>query len=312
MDLTKTKIVVTGGAGFIGSNIVRKLLEFGADVVVLDDLSTGRRVNIEPFLDDIVFFEKSITDLDVLRQAFNGVDYVLHQAAIPSVPRSISDPITSHHVNATGALNVFWIAKEMGVKRVVYACSSSAYGTPDIIPVHEGLGYNPLSPYAVQKAMKEMYGKVFSNLYGLETVGLKYFNVFGPNQDPNSKYSAVIPLFITSMLKGQSPTIFGDGSTSRDFTYVDNVVDANIRAIFAENVSGHIINVASGNPKTLNELVATINGAIETSIDPIYSDWRMGDIKHSHADIRKAKELLGFSPFVDFEQGILNTIQYLK
>ncbi len=309
--LSGKKIVVTGGAGFIGSNLVFKLLDLGADVIVVDDLSTGRLSNIESVLDKINFIEGSITNIETLSKAFDGADYVLHQAAIPSVPRSIENPIPSHDVNINGTFNVFSAAKDAGVKRVLYAGSSSTYGNPKTMPVNEDMLLNPLSPYAVQKATVELYAKVFKQLYGLDVVGLKYFNVFGPNQDPSSEYSAVIPRFIKLVARDNRPTIFGDGSTTRDFTYVDNVVHANIQALLTDKIEHDVINVSTGSPTSLNHLVESINSILGKKILPVYEDFRDGDIKHSHAEITKAKESLGYEPIVHFDEGIELTIKHI-
>ncbi|MFA5838575.1 MAG: SDR family oxidoreductase [Candidatus Paceibacterota bacterium] len=312
-DLKGKKIVVTGGAGFIGSNIVEELLDREADVIVIDNLSTGRIENIKPFLDKITFIEKSITDLDMLLEEFKNVDYVLHQAAIPSIPRSIEDPIGTNNANINGTLNVFYAAHKTGVKRVIYACSSSTYGDVEKMPVHENMPLNPISPYAVQKTVKEMYGKLFHRIYGLDTIGLKYFNVFGPKQDPNSKYSAVIPIFIKSILKDERPTINGDGTTTRDFTYVKNVVNANLLACLAPEIGGHVFNVSSGKKVSINELVQKINEILKKDIKPEYIDFRKGDILHSYANISKAQKMLNYSVEVDFDEGLRRVIEhYIK
>ncbi|MEK7182451.1 MAG: SDR family oxidoreductase [Patescibacteria group bacterium] len=309
-NLKGKKIIVTGGAGFIGSNIVEELLNNDAEVIVIDNLSTGRIENIKPFLDKITFIEKSVTDLDMLMETFKDVDYVIHQAAIPSIPRSIEDPIGTNNANINGTLNVFYAAHKNDVKRVIYACSSSTYGNVEVMPVNEDVPLNPISPYAVQKAVKEMYGKLFYKIYRLETVGLKYFNVFGPKQDPNSKYSAVIPIFIKSISKNERPIINGDGSTSRDFTYVKNVVNANLLACLAPEVGGHVFNVSSGKRISLNELVQKINETLGTNIEPEYVDFRKGDILHSYADISKAQKMLNYNVEVDFDEGLKRVIEH--
>lgn len=311
-DLENSKIVVTGGAGFIGSNLVGALVDIAGEVIVIDDLSTGRKENLAEYEEQIRFIEGSITDLDLLQKVFDDVDIIFHQAAIPSVPRSVEHPLKTNEANITGTLNVFVAARDNDVNRVVYACSSSTYGDEVSLPASEDSPLKPLSPYAVQKAAKEMYGKVFFDIYGLETVGLKYFNVFGPKQDPDSPYAAVIPIFVTQMLEGKQPTIFGDGETSRDFTYIDNVVHANIQAAAAKGAGGEVCNVATGNPITLNQLTQDINEILDTDIDPKYEDFRPGDIPHSHADISKAQRVLGYEVQTQFRAGLAKTIQHLK
>ena len=313
LDLRGKKIVVTGGAGFIGSNIVEELLNHNCgEIIVIDDLSSGKIENIMPFSNKISFVKGCITDLDLLTDIFKGADYILHQAAIPSIPRSIQDPHRTNHVNVGGTLNVFLAARENNVKRVIYATSSSTYGNAEKLPVSEDLPLNPLSPYASQKMIGEMYGKIFYEVYGLETVGLKYFNVFGSRQDPHSQYSAVIPIFIKKISKGERPFIYGDGSTSRDFTYVKNVVNANLLACFSPEASGHVINVSAGNRVSLNELVNKINECLGTNVEPEYLDFRKGEVLHSQADITKAKKIIGYDPEISFEEGLIKTIEYYK
>ncbi len=308
-----SKYLVTGGAGFIGSNIVKRLVEEGKDVRVLDNLSTGKAKNLEPFTDKIEFIEGDFTDLEVARKAVNGVDFVMHQGAIPSVPRSIDDPIKTNNANILGTLNMLMASREAGVKRFIYAASSSAYGDSLVMPKIETMASAPKSPYAIQKLVGEMYCQNFYKLFGLQTVCLRYFNVFGPNQDPESVYSAVIPLFIKKMLKGESPVIFGDGTTSRDFTYVDNNVDANLRACESGGDSaGEVINIACGYEISLNDLVEKINKELSTNIKPIYKEERAGDVKHSLADITKAEKLLGYKPLVSFDEGLRKTIEFYK
>jgi nucleoside-diphosphate-sugar epimerase len=308
-----TKYLVTGGAGFIGSNIVKKLLENGESVRVLDNLSTGKIENIKPFLDKIEFINGDFTDLEIAKKAVEGVDYVLHQGAIPSVPRSIDDPIKTNNANILGTLNMLMASKDAGVKRFVYAASSSAYGDSPTMPKEESMNTAPKSPYAIQKLTAELYCQIFYKIYGLETVCLRYFNVFGPNQDPESVYSAVIPIFIKKMLKSEAPMIYGDGKTSRDFTYVDNNVDANLKACAAsKNCAGEVINIACGYEISLNDLVDKINKALGTEIKSIYKEERKGDVKHSLADISKAKKLLGYKPIVNFDEGLGKTIEFYK
>lgn len=306
--------LVTGGAGFIGSNIVLELVKRGETVRVLDNLSTGKRENLASVKGKIEFIEGDITDATVCARACAGVDYVLHQAALPSVPRSIADPLTSNTSNVEGTLQMLLAARDAKVKRFVYAGSSSAYGNQDVAVKTEDLTPMPLSPYAVTKLTGEYYCKVFFEIYGLPTVVLRYFNVFGPHQDPHGAYAAVIPLFIKAMKEGKRPTIFGKGLHSRDFTFVANNVEANIRACSAPAaaVSGQIINIACGSSITLNELVASINKALGTDIKPVYEAERPGDVEHSKADISKARKLLGYKPLVGTEEGIKRTVAWMK
>jgi len=299
--------LVTGGAGFIGSNLVEELLKRGDRVRILDNFSTGKRENILPFRDDIEVFEGDIRSYHVVHEAVRGVDFILHQAALPSVPRSIADPITTHEVNTNGTLNVLNAAKDLGVQRVVFASSSSIYGNNPELPKHEEMMPIPLSPYAVSKLTGEKYMKVFNQLYGLETVSLRYFNVFGPRQDPSSQYSAVIPRFITAMHRGVSPVVYGDGEQSRDFTFVSNVVRANLLACTANDAAGEEMNIACHERTTLNELVAGINIVLGANIKPQYAEPRMGDVKHSYAAIEKARTLIGYSPEVGFTDGLKTT-----
>jgi UDP-glucose 4-epimerase len=304
------KFLVTGGAGFIGSNISEELLKRGYEVRIYDNFATGRRENIADFENDIELFENDIRDYDTLLKAVKGVDVILHQAALPSVPRSIADPVTSNEVNINGTLNVLWAAKEAGVKRVVFASSSSVYGDNPELPKHEGMVPNPLSPYAVTKLTGEKYCQVFSRLYGLEAIALRYFNVFGPKQDPNSQYSAVIPKFIKSIMNDKQPVIYGDGTQSRDFTYVANVIEGNILAATKDIPGGLVMNCACHGQITLNELVQHINTLFEKDIKPIYADPRQGDIKHSFARIKLIKEKLDFEPLISFPTGIKKTIAH--
>ena len=301
-------VVVTGGAGFIGSHLVDGLLARGYTVRVIDNLATGRRENIAHVLDKIEFVEDSILNDDALKRVFTGADYVFHEAAIPSVPKSVKNPIASHEANSTGTLKVLLAARDVGVKRVVYATSSSVYGDTKIFPTPETVPPNPLSPYALQKFTGEKYTTLFYKLYGLETVVLRYFNVFGPRQDPNSEYAAVIPKFIRLLKNGQTPTIFGDGSTSRDFTFVTDVVDANIRAADTRAAAGEVFNCAGGKPTSLNQLVEVLQKLLGTNVKPLYQDFRVGDIKDSYADASKAERILGFKTNVPFEEGLKRTI----
>lgn len=304
--------LVTGGAGFIGSNIVRALLERGETVRVLDNLATGRRENILDVLDRVAFYEADIRQLESIAPAFEGVNYVLHQAAIPSVPRSVQDPVLSTEANVNGTLHVLMAARDAKVKRVVMASSSSIYGANPELPKHEGMRPLPISPYAATKLANEAYCASFYHVYGLETVCLRYFNVFGPRQDPKSQYAAVIPLFASAMLKGQRPKIFGDGEQSRDFTYVANVVEANLRAARAEKGAGEAFNVACGSSVTLNQLVEYLNDIIGCDIRAEYAEERVGDVKHSLADISAATEAFGYVPQVDFRTGLSETVAWYR
>jgi nucleoside-diphosphate-sugar epimerase len=305
--------LVTGGAGFIGSHIVEELLKRGEKVRVIDNLSTGKIENISNFLKKIEFLEADLRDMDMVQKAVRGGDYILHQAAIPSVPRSIIDPISSNSVNVDGTLNLLIAAKEAKVKRVVIASSSSVYGDSQVLPKSEELTPNPISPYAVTKLVEELYGRAFYQIYGLETVSLRYFNVFGPRQDPNSQYAAAIPKFITKMLKGEPPIIFGDGEQSRDFTYVKNVVESNILAAVSVEVGhGEVINIACGERITLNQLIDKINETLGTEIKPIYTKPRPGDVKHSLASIDRAEKLLGYKVEVPFVDGLKKTIDWYR
>ncbi len=306
-----SKYLVTGAAGFIGSNIVEELVSRGEDVRAFDNLSTGRRSNLDHVAGGIEFVEGDLRDPEAVGRAVRGVDYVLHQAALPSVPRSVQDPVASHEANATGTLNLLLAARDAGVKRVVYASSSSVYGNSPTLPKHEAMPTDPLSPYAVNKLAGEQYCKVFALVYGLPTVSIRYFNVFGPRQDPTSQYAAVIPAFITSVLRGERPTIYGDGLQSRDFTYVSNVVEANLLACAREEAIGYAMNVACGRSTTLVELVARINALLGTEIEPVFAPERVGDVKHSLADIRMAEEKLGYRTLVDFDEGLARTIDYM-
>ena len=304
------KYLVTGGAGFIGSNIVAELLKQGQEVVALDNFATGKRENILPYVKNPLFtmIEGDIRSFHIVRSAVKGVDYILHQGALPSVPRSINDPITTNDVNVLGMLNILEAAKEFGVKRVVLASSSSIYGDSETLPKVEDMRVNPMSPYALTKYAQERYCQVFYKLYGLETVALRYFNVFGPNQDPTSQYSAVIPKFIRLIKNDKEPVIYGDGTQSRDFTYVENNVWANIQACTAEKAPGEVINVACGERYTLIELVQMINKILGKNIEPKFAPDRAGDVKHSQAGIEKAKEVLGYKVRVSFEEGLERTV----
>ena len=304
--------LVTGGAGFIGSHLVEELLKRGEKVRVVDNLSTGRFKNIIPFIDQIDFILGDLSDYEVAERAVDGVDYVLHQAAVPSVPRSVKDPIRTNNSIVTAALNLFEAARKAGVKRIVQASSSSVYGNSPTLPKVETKPANPISPYAVAKYAQETYGRVFSSLYGMSIVSLRYFNVFGPRQDPYSEYSAVIPKFIKMILENKQPTIYGDGKTTRDFTYVENVVKANLLACEADDrVSGEHINIACGESISLKELVNIINEITGKNINPVFGPERPGDVKHSLADITKARNLLGYEPTISVKDGISKTIELM-
>jgi nucleoside-diphosphate-sugar epimerase len=298
--------LVTGGAGFIGSNIVKELLGRGEQVRVLDNFSTGKRDNLFPYKENpnLEVFEGDLRSFHIVRDAVKGADYVLHQGALPSVPRSVKDPITSNDVNINGTLNILEASKEFGVKRVVFASSSSVYGNSEVMPKVETMPVAPLSPYAITKYAGERYCQIFYQLYGLETVALRYFNVFGPNQDPTSQYSAVIPKFIKLMKEDKRPVIYGDGTQSRDFTYVSNNVEANILACTAPGAAGEVFNIACGERYTLTDLVDSINSLLGKKIEPIFNVTRPGDVKHSLAGIEKAKTILGFGVVKQFIEGL--------
>jgi len=304
--------LVTGGAGFIGSHTVERLLQLGAKVRVLDNFATGKRHYLFPLQDRIDLIEGDIRYLNMVQEATKGVDYVIHLAALPSVPRSIRTPLESNDVNVGGTLNVLIAARDAGVKRVVYGASSSAYGNTEVLPKGEDMPALPLSPYAVNKFTGELYCRVFHEVYGLETASLRYFNVFGPRQDPMSQYSAVIPKFVGAVMAGKRPVIYGDGEQSRDFTYVENVVEATLLACTAQGVAGETINVACGQRVTLSELVKMIGRLLDTEVDPVYETSRTGDVKHSLADIRKAQRRLGYAPKIDLEDGLRRTAEWLR
>jgi nucleoside-diphosphate-sugar epimerase len=309
--MTETYIV-TGGAGFIGSHLVERLLKDGHRVRVVDNLVTGKEYNLAPLLKDIEFHQVNITDKAALDKIFAGADCVFHQAALPSVPRSVADPLTTHEYNVTGTLNVLLAARDAGVRRVVYAASSSAYGDIEGDFKVETMPTRPISPYGAAKLAGELYCQSFTQVYGLETVCLRYFNVFGPRQDPTSQYSAVIPLFITRMLEGQPPLIHGDGLQSRDFTYIDNVVHGNLLAAKATKAVGQVMNLATGGQVTLLELVEKINHTLGTDIPALHGAARDGDIKHSRAAIDLARELLDYTPIVDFDTGLAHAIAWYQ
>jgi nucleoside-diphosphate-sugar epimerase len=301
--------VVTGGAGFIGSHLTETLLARGERVRVVDSLITGHTRNIRQGAD---FLQGDLADPEVAKRGIEGADYVLHQAAIPSVPRSVQDPVTSNRANIDATLNVVVAARDAKVKRLVYAASSSAYGNAAALPKREDMPTAPLSPYALQKLVGEEYLKLFTSLYGLETVSIRYFNVFGPRQDPGSPYSGVISLFITKLLAGERPKIYGDGGQTRDFTYVANVVDGVLRACTADGASGQVINVATGGRISLNDLFATLQTIIGGDLKPEYLPERAGDVRDSQADIGKAQRILGYAPVVSFEEGLRRTVDWYR
>lgn len=308
-DISGVKFLVTGGAGFIGSNLVEYLLKYGAGHVrVLDNLSNGYMENIEAFLSfpNFEFMEGDIRDLHTCHRAVEGMDFISHQAALGSVPRSINDPITTNQVNISGFLNMLVAAKESpSCKRLVYAASSSTYGDSAALPKEEGQEGKPLSPYAVTKAVNEYYADVFSRVYGFNTIGLRYFNVFGPKQNPNNPYAAVIPIFCKHFIDGTTPQINGDGETSRDFTFIENVVQANIKSLFFEGLNKHeVFNVACGDQISLNEIIKVLNEISGLCIIPNYGSERVGDVKHSKASIEKIKQLIGYEPTVKFIAGL--------
>ena len=306
--------LITGIAGFIGSSLARAILAQGDQVRGVDNFATGKRENLQGILDRIDFREADILDLDVMHEACAGVDFVLHEAAIPSVPKSVLDPLGSNRANVDGTVNVLVAARDAKVKRVVYAASSSAYGDTPTLPKHEAMRPDPISPYAVAKLASEHYMTSFHRCYGLETVCLRYFNVFGPRQDPSSPYSGVLAKFITLMLRGEQPTIYGDGEQSRDFTYIDNVVEANLLASKApaERVAGQVFNIATGGRVTLNEMFTLLQGLTSYKVEPEYGPERGGDIKHSLADISKAETALGYKTVVNFEEGLHRTVEWYR
>jgi len=304
------KVVVTGGAGFIGSNLARHLCEEN-HVIVIDNLSTGYKHNIDDLINQekIVFLEESVTSTDLLLDVFSDVDFVFHQAAVPSVPRSVADPLTSNEANVTGTLSVLWAAKQCGVKKVVFASSSSVYGDTPTLPKHEAMSLSPLSPYAVGKLADELYADVFEKMYDFKSVGLRYFNVFGPFQDPNSEYAAVVPKFISLAKQGKSPVIYGDGEQTRDFTFVGDVVQANILAAVSD-ASG-VFNIAGGKRVSVNVLADSIIDLVGVSgLSAVYEPARPGDILHSLADVSKAKEAFGFVPKFSLVDGLKVTVEW--
>ncbi len=306
------RYLVTGGAGFIGSHIAEELVNRGEEVRVIDNFLTGKRDNLASFIDKVEFIESDIRDLKTCQKVVRGVDFVLHQAALPSVPRSIENPLLTSEINIQGTLNLLCAARDADVKTFVFASSSSVYGDDPQLPKVEDMKTSPLSPYAVTKNVGELYCQVFNQIYGLSTICLRYFNVFGPRQDPFSQYAAVIPNFIVKMLEGEQPVIFGDGQQSRDFSYVSNVVVANIIATRAAESSPDVFNIACGERTTVNSLVEKINEILKTNIAAIYEEPRPGDVKHSFADISKAEKMLKYLPAVSFKEGLEKTIRWFQ
>lgn len=308
--MASSKYLVTGGAGFIGSNIVETLLKRGHKVAVLDNFATGKRENLAPFKNDIELHEADLRDADAVKTAAKGCEFILHQGALPSVPRSVADPMSSNEVNITGTLNVLMAARSEGVRRVVAASSSSVYGNTPTLPKVETMAVLPMSPYAVSKLATEKYLAAFYHVYGLETVALRYFNIFGPRQDPTSQYSAVIPKFITAIKKGESPVVHGDGLQSRDFTYVENAVEANLLACHAPDAAGEFFNIACGARSTLLDTLKIISKHLDSNVETAHEPSRPGDVKHSLADISKAEKLLGYKVVTPFEIGLEKTVAY--
>ncbi|MBN2316763.1 MAG: SDR family oxidoreductase [Sedimentisphaerales bacterium] len=306
------RFLVTGGAGFIGSNISKRLVSEGCFVRVLDNLLTGKKSNLADIAEKIEFIEADMGDPDVARSAMKDIDIVLHQGALPSVPRSVDEPAETHRHCVDATFTLLLAARDAGVKRFVYAASSSAYGDTPTLPKVETMPTDPLSPYAAAKLVGEYYCSVFHKVYGLETISLRYFNVFGPQQDPTSQYAAAIPAFVTSILKDESPTIYGDGEQSRDFTYIDNVVHANLLAARTKQTQGEVVNIACGQAVTVNAIIDMINKSVSKQVKSIYVDERPGDVKHSLADISKAQRVIGFNPVISFEEGLQKAIEWYR
>jgi UDP-glucose 4-epimerase len=309
-----SNVLVTGGAGFIGSHLTEALLQEGHRVRVLDDFSTGKRENLifDKQYPSLEMIEGDLRHLAICQKAMKGIEYVFHQAALPSVQRSVEDPLGSNAVNVGGTLNILFAAREETVRRVIYASSSSIYGDTPTLPKKEEMPPTPLSPYALQKYIGEQYCRLFYQLYDLETVSLRYFNIFGPRQDPNSIYSAVIPKFISAFLQGSPPVIFGDGEQSRDFTYIENVVQANLLAMSAEHLHGEAINVACAERTSLNQLVNVLRKILGSNVSPVYEEPRKGDVRHSLADIRRGKEILNYEPKIGIELGLKKTVEFFQ
>jgi nucleoside-diphosphate-sugar epimerase len=306
------RYLVTGGAGFIGSNICKRLVAERCSVRVVDNLLTGKRTNLAPIMDKIEFIEADMGAPDVARAAMKDIDVVLHQGALPSVPRSVDDPASTHRHCVDATFTLLMAARDTRVKRFVYAASSSAYGDTPTLPKVETMATHPLSPYAVGKLVGEYYCSVFASVYGLETISLRYFNVFGPHQDPASQYAAAIPAFVTAILQDRPPTIYGDGEQSRDFTYIDNVVEANLLAARAKQTRGEVVNVACGEAVTVNAIIAAVNELLGKNVRPNYVPARAGDVKHSLADITAAGKLIGYKPVVLFREGLEKSIDWYR
>ena len=306
------KFLVTGGAGFIGSNICRKLVSQGCFVRVIDNLLTGKKNNLADIIDKIEFIEADMGDEQKARIAMKGIDVVLHEGALPSVPKSVDNPAATHKHCVDATFTLLLAARDAGIKRFVYAASSSAYGDTPTLPKIETMTANPLSPYAAAKLFGEYYCSVFYKVWGLETISLRYFNVFGPYQDPTSQYAAAIPAFVTLILKDKSPTIYGDGEQSRDFTYIDTVVDANLLAARVKRTAGEVINIACGQAVTINQIIGMINKLVGKNVKPIYAPSRAGDVKHSLADITLARKTIGFNPAISFQQGLEKAIGWYR
>jgi UDP-glucose 4-epimerase len=306
--------MVTGGAGFIGSNLTEALLKMGHWVRVLDNFSSGKRENLlfHETYSSLEIMEGDIRDLTFCQRATKDIECIFHQAALPSVQRSVEDPLASNAVNAGGTLNILLSARDAGVKRLIYASSSSIYGDTPTLPKKEDMIPNPLSPYALQKYVGEQYCRLFFELYGLETISLRYFNIFGPKQDPTSIYSAVIPKFVDALMHGRPPTIFGDGEQSRDFTYIDNVVQANLHALSVNHLNGGVVNIACGKRTSLNQLVNILKEILGSKVSSVYQEPRKGDVRHSLADINRAKEILDYNPQVEIEVGLRKTAEYFR
>jgi nucleoside-diphosphate-sugar epimerase len=312
--LKVTTLLITGIAGFIGSNLARSVLDHGYEVRGLDDFSSGTETNLAPFRREISLFQANLSETSTLRRACDGADCVLHYAAIASVPKSMSDPMQNHDSNATGTLNLLLAARDAGVRRVIFASSSSVYGDQELLPIHESQPLDPLSPYAVSKLAGELYMRILSRSFGVETVCFRYFNVFGPNQDPGSPYSGVLARFIRQMINDEKPTIYGDGEQTRDFTYIENVVDANLLAIRApaDQVDGRVFNLAAGRQTSVNEVYAILQQVTGYRQPPAYAVARQSDIRHSMADISAARNALGFRPTVDLEEGLCKTVDWYR
>ncbi len=310
--MTKGTYLITGGAGFIGSHIAERLVREGGHVRVLDNFSSGHEANLESFRSSIELIRGDIRDVGLVNEATKGVDVVFHEAALGSVPRSVADPLTTHEVNITGTLNVLLAARDAGVRRVVYASSSSVYGETPVLPKREEMTPQPLSPYALSKLAGEHYASVFKHVYGFDIVSLRYFNIFGPRQDPESQYAAVIPRFITALLEGKPPVVYGDGLQSRDFTYVENVVNANLLAAEADGAGGRAFNVACGGRYTLLDLLARLKEILGSNIEPIHEAARAGDVRDSQASIEAAERGLGYEVSVSFEEGLRRTVEWYR